>query len=204
MQAKRSDAARYVIRWRRLTVTLVAFLIAGCGLGDFDNFAPLTVFDNFRVVEEGEVYRSAQLDAESLNLVADTYGIRTVVNLRGENEGEAWYDNERAALEQAGVELVDIRFSASELPPREEVLLLYDTFLAAEYPILIHCQGGADRTGAAAAIWRMVVRGDPRETAALELSPLFGHFEVVHPEMDTLVRIFQPDREWIESQYPAP
>jgi len=136
-----------------------------------------------------------------LNLVFDEHGIRTIVNLRGENEQDAWYRNERAAAEKAGVTLVDIRMSAGQLPSRDALLLLYDTFQTAEYPILIHCQSGADRTGAASAIWRMVVRGDTREAARVELSLVYGHFEARHPEMDQLVEMFQPDRDWIAHVY---
>lgn len=173
----------------------------GCGLGELDNYAPLTVFDNFRVIDDPRAFRSAQLDSASLKLAFDTYAIRTVVNLRGENEDALWYRNERAASEGAGVALVDIRMSAGQLPSREALLLLYDTFQTAEHPILIHCQSGADRTGAAAAIWRMVVRGEPRQAAQQELSPLYGHFPARYPAMDELVRIFQPDREWIANDY---
>ena len=170
-------------------------------MGELDNYAPLTLFDNFRVIADDRAYRSAQLDAESLKLVFDTYGVRTVVNLRGENEDAAWYRNERAAAEQAGVTLVDVRMSASKLPSREALLLLYDTFQTAEYPILIHCQSGADRTGAAAAIWRMVVAGEARDVARQELSPLYGHFAGRYPEIDELIRRFEPSREWIANEY---
>jgi protein tyrosine/serine phosphatase len=179
-------------------------IVAGCGLGELDDFAPLTPTDNFHVVEPGRAYRSAQLDAESLRLVINFLGIRTVVNLRGENEDDLWYQRERAVAQETGVTLVDIRMSASELPSRADLLLLYDTFTTAEHPILIHCKSGADRTGSAAAIWRMVVLGEPRELAALQLSPFFGHFLFVHPQMDILVAIFQPDRAWIENEYPIP
>lgn len=189
---------------RMLTVTLLAYAaLVGCGIGVYDNYAPLTVFDNFRVIEEGVAYRSAQLDAASLALVFDRYGIRTVINLRGENDDEPWYRNERAAAEAAGVTHVDVRMSANALPSRAELLKLYDAFQTAEYPILIHCHGGADRTGAASAIWRRTVRGDSRQQALEELSPRYGHFEAVHPAMDELVRIFEPDRGWIENAYPG-
>lgn len=188
-------------RHLRFVIVFACAALAGCGIGELDNYAPLTVFDNFRSVEEGRAYRSAQLDATSLNLVFDEYGIRTIINLRGENEQDAWYRNERAAAEKAGVTLVDIRMSAGQLPSRDALLLLYDTFQTAEYPILIHCQSGADRTGAASAIWRMVVRGDPREAARVELSLVYGHFEARHPEMDQLVEMFQPDRDWIANVY---
>lgn len=179
-------------------------LLCACGMGELDDFPPLTILDNFHVIEDGQAYRSAQMDATSLRLVIGQYGIRTIVNLRGENEQYLWYQRERAVAEETGVELVNTPMSADSLPSRENLLLLYDTFTTAEHPILIHCQGGADRTGAAAAIWRMVVQGTAREAAALELSPLYGHFQARYPEMDRLVRIFQPDREWIDSDYPAP
>ena len=182
----------------------VCLLLVGCGLGELDDFAPLMPTDNFRVIEFGQAYRSAQLDAESFRLVIDVLGIQTVINLRGENEDELWYQQEQAAVAGSGATLVDIRTSASQLPSRENLLLLYDTFLETEYPILIHCQAGADRAGAAAAIWRMVVLGEPRELAALQLSPLYGHFVFVHPQMDYLVAIFEPDRDWIENEYPVP
>lgn len=194
---------RRMVRQRpRLVAALASFVaLCGCGFGELDNYAPLTVFDNFRVIADGQAYRSAQLDPESLKLVFQTYGIRTVINLRGENDDTLWYRNERAVAEAAGVTLINIRMSAARLPSRETLLLLYDTFQTAEYPILIHCQSGADRTGAAAAIWRMVVAGEPREVAREELSPCYGHFVTRYPAMDELIRVFQPDREWIVSEY---
>jgi len=188
----------------RMLAGLVTLTLAGCGYGVYDNFAPLRLTDNFHVIEWGRAYRSAQLDTQTLGLLVDILGIRTVVNLRGENESEPWYDNESTLLEARGVELVDVRMSANELPPRAELLKLYDTFLTAEEPILMHCRAGSDRVGAAAAIWRMVVLGDDREEAAQELCICYGHFQAATPEMDELVRIFQPDRSWIEREYPAP
>ena len=184
-----------------LVAAVALGVVGGCGLGELDNYAPLTILDNFHTVAEAQAYRSAQLDAETLKLVLDTHGIKTVINLRGENEDALWYRKERAAVAEAGVELVDIRMSAGRLPSREALLLLYDTFQSAEYPILMHCQSGADRTGAAAAIWRLVVAGEPREIAQQELSPLYGHFPARYPAMSELVRLFQPDREWIATEY---
>ncbi len=176
-------------------------LVAGCGVGELDDYAPLTLYDNFHAIERGTAYRSAQLDSTTMRLVLDEYDIKTVINLRGENPERVWYVREREAVNEAGATLVDIAMSAHSLPPREKLLALYDTFQTAEYPILMHCQAGADRSGAAAAIWRMVMRGDSREDAAWQLSPLFGHITAAAPEMDELVAMFEPSREWIVEEY---
>ncbi len=194
------NAFRACCRWSSFAACV---LLSACGFGEMDNSAPLTVLDNFRVIEDGRAYRSAQLDAESLRLVIAEYGIRTIVNLRGENDAYLWYQNERSVAAETGTALVDISMSANALPSRENLLKLYDTFKTAEYPILIHCRAGADRTGAAAAIWRMEVRGDSREAAFAELSPLNGHLAAGNSAMDRLVRMFEPSREWIENDYPG-
>ena len=84
------------------------------------------------------------------------------------------------------------------------MLKLYDTFLSTEYPILMHCKAGADRAGAASAIWLMVMMDGDRATASQQLSPEYGHIPALAPEMDELVALFQPDRDWILNEYPGP
>jgi protein tyrosine phosphatase (PTP) superfamily phosphohydrolase (DUF442 family) len=185
-------------------VGAAAVCLGGCGLGAEDGSAPLTMLDNFHAIEPGQAYRSAQLDRTSLASVLGEREIRTVINLRGENPGEAWYDAEQAVCAALDVQLVDVPMSARELPPRETLLKLYDAFMQADYPILIHCQAGADRAGAASALWRMTVLGDSRWVASQELSPLYGYFVVLKPAMTELVAMFVPEREWIENEYPAP
>ena len=124
---------------------------------------------NLYVVSEGLAYRSRQPDVELLDYAVKVLGVRTVINLRGENPGEPWYDMEAARLGELEANLINIPMSASRPPSPQVLLSLYEAFQSCEYPILIHCQGGADRTGAAAAIWRMTMLGTPREEALGEL-----------------------------------
>ncbi len=170
-----------------------------------DLVGSLGPLDNFHVMTAGRAYRSATLAPGTLRRVLQRCGIRAVINLRGENRGADWYDAERAVCEELGVRLIDVRMSAKELPSCETLLALYDALLATrDQPVLLHCKSGADRTGAAAALWRITVEGWSHGEAAHELSPFYGHFRFYHPLMDRLAGMFVPERRWIEHEYPVP
>jgi len=179
-------------------VLFVLALAAGCN--DGVPMPPGSLPFNFHVVSDGRVYRSAQPTAATLFDAITRLQLKTVLNLRGENPDETWWQNEAAVCRSTGVTLVNLPMSANELPSREMLLALYDAFAGAQYPMLIHCQSGADRTGAAAAIWRMM-NGESREAAQAELSPAYFHYEAFTPAMDLLVSVFQPDRDWIANVY---
>jgi uncharacterized protein (TIGR01244 family) len=126
----------------------------------------------------GQFYRSAQLSGQRLGEEIDRYGIKTVVNLRGENVGKGWYDDEVAATAEHGARHVDFRMSARrDLTPAQtqELLALLDT---AEQPVLVHCMSGADRTGLASVIFLQQVAGVDEEEAEWQLSPLYGHINL--------------------------
>src|SRR5689334_406916 len=64
--------------------------------------------ENFHLVVPGCVYRSGQLSPESLEDRATRNGIRSVINLRGANPGDDWYEMERAAARQHGLKFYDL------------------------------------------------------------------------------------------------
>ncbi|MBI5865381.1 MAG: tyrosine-protein phosphatase [Planctomycetes bacterium] len=151
---------------------------------------------------EGRAYRSAQPTPETLERVIRDKHVRTMVNLRGENEKELWYQREKTACEKAGVKLVNIRLSASAMPSRENLLALFELFSdPSNEPLLIHCKSGADRSGMAAGLWRMIALKEDAATAMQELSIKYGHFRAFHPQMSRMVEMFRPTREWIEQEY---
>jgi protein tyrosine/serine phosphatase len=153
------------------------------------------------VIAEGMAYRSAQPDENLLRDVIARFGIRTVINLRGQHPDEIWWQVEQQVCDDLGVELINIPMSAYHLPAPPVLLALYEALTGAEHPIWIHCMAGADRTGAAAAIWCMSVLDQSREEAAQQLSFAYGHIAAVTPAMDYLVAIFQPDPDWILQEY---
>src|SRR5262245_1472720 len=69
------------------------------------------VGSNLHVVVPGACYRSAQLSPSGLARVVRRLHIRTVINLRGPNIGEMWYDEETDAIRELGIKKVDVKLS---------------------------------------------------------------------------------------------
>ena len=143
---------------------------------------------NFHSITPGEAYRSAQLDQDELVHYIGKYQIRSVINLRGENDAERWYTVETAMCRNLGVRHYDLGLTAYAMPTALEIRELLRLFSIAPRPVLIHCKAGADRSGLAAAIWKMTIDGSPKSVAMKQLSLRFGHmpFGSTHV-MDTFI-----------------
>lgn len=88
--------------------------------------------------------------------------------------------------------------SATAMTPKwilQEMLQIFDT---AQLPIMIHCQGGADRTGEAAAIWIMEKMAGSKKDALAALSWRYGH--IACPNKDALIKAWG-GRKWLEEEY---
>ena len=128
------------------------------------------VANNFGSVEQGRLFRSAQLSARALTRVARDHRIKTILNLRGVNASKPWYQEELAATTKAGATQVDISLSASEWMSRAQLRTLVNVLDTSEYPLLIHCQWGSERTGLASAIATLLRPGSTLEDARNQLS----------------------------------
>jgi uncharacterized protein (TIGR01244 family) len=170
---------------RSLFSMLAVAAVGGAYLGS------LQLTGNFHTVIAGELYRSAQPSSSEIERYARDYGIKTVVNLRGEGDKGKWYEQEVAATEKLGMTHIDFAMLASrELTPTEAdrlVALLKD----APKPILIHCRSGADRTGLVSVIYSQQIAGIPEDKAEKQLSIVFGHVGIPY-----LSATYAMDKSW--------
>ncbi|VTS06030.1 tyrosine-protein phosphatase [Tuwongella immobilis] len=152
---------------RVLVVVVFAFLVA--------ELLRVVAFRNWHSVIPDQVYRSAQLSESALQEVIATHQIRTVLNLRGFCGDFDWYRAEMRATNAAGVSHEDITLSASRLPPPGELRRLLEVLDRSEFPILMHCRRGADRTGLAAALTVLLFTDSTLEQGLAHCSMRFGH-----------------------------
>jgi len=130
---------------------------------------------NIHTVLPGRVYRCAQPSAADLEREVKEHGIRTVVNLRGCSFPLSWYMEESRATQALDVAQEDICFSAGRLPSLPEMRRFLDVLDRAEYPLLLHCRRGADRTGLASAIVLLLKTDQPFGQARKQLGLRYGH-----------------------------
>jgi hypothetical protein len=178
-------------RWpsRRILVLLVILTSSAWALWTFH--LPLFA-NNLGVVDAGRVYRSAQPGA-NLDAFVRQHRIAAVLNLRGGWPRDPYYRNELDVAARHGIQFFDLAMSAVRRPDRHELLALIDLFRAGPFPLLIHCKQGADRTGLAAAIYRMVSLNQPPERA-------FDAFTLTHAHIPAFgtQRLHEPLREYAD------
>jgi protein tyrosine phosphatase (PTP) superfamily phosphohydrolase (DUF442 family) len=160
-------------RRRRRLIALSLGLLVAAGLVTYA-FRNPWFHGNFGVVDDGLVYRSAQPTTGLPGLVGDKK-IATVLNLRGGSENDPWYVAEVADTKRLGVDFYDLPLVATVRPSRKQLLMVLDVLDRCQYPLLIHCKSGSDRTGLVSALYLMSRKGvDPR-SAEKAFSLYYGH-----------------------------
>lgn len=171
---------------------------------------------NIGIVDPGRVIRSAQPTSRLDDMIRE-YELASILSLRGGSPKNFFYANEVRATNEAGVSFYDLPLSATRRPKRRELLLLIDVLNRCEYPLLIHCKSGADRTGLASGIYRMEVLGQPPEQAKEAFTVLHSHVpwfgtQHLHEPFDEygawlarhgLAHAPGRFREWVKNDYRA-
>ena len=130
-------------------------------------------FDNFHVVVEERIYRSAQLSGHKLRKIIKKNRIRTIINLKG-LKTNINYKIESEIANKNNVKLSNIKFSAHELPSYLKLNTLIYTLINAEKPILIHRHRGADRSGMAGALALAIEKDPPLSVLKKQFSLRYG------------------------------
>jgi protein tyrosine/serine phosphatase len=101
------------------------------------------------------LYRGGQPEKDGFAYLK-SQGIRTVINLRDEN------NDEEPIVKDLGMNYVRIPMSVtvnSKIPAADITRYFEILNDPANYPIFIHCRRGADRTGAMVGFYRIAVEG---------------------------------------------
>lgn len=167
--------------------------------------------DNVREVVPGKLYRSAQLTIPALDELLARNHIVSVVSLRKDDPPAPEFALETAHLAELGLAHENIPMSPTRLPKPEAIASLVARFDQGPYPMLVHCEEGADRTGFAMVVW-LVLYGEKSiaEARASELSIRNGHFSFGQAHaMDDFFELYgrtargQSLREWMLGTYPS-
>jgi hypothetical protein len=125
---------------------------------------------NFAVLKPGRIYRSGQMSPSALRRTLREHHIKTVLNLRGPNPQDAWYRDELATTLAAGATQIDIPLSSCVWMSRIQFRTLVRVLETCEYPLLLHCAWGSERTGITAAAAELLTPGSTLASARQQLA----------------------------------
>lgn len=135
---------------------------------------------NFAALQPGRLYRSGQMHPGILARTLRKHRIKTVINLRGPNHREAWYRDEVAATLGAGATQVDIPLSSCVWMSRIQLKTMIKVLETCEYPALVHCSWGSERTGLGSAVSELLRPGSTLADARAQLSPRYLYVRLGH------------------------
>lgn len=196
-----TDSSSEIRKPRSLGFRILQGLLWGILLAYLGEIGRMIFTHNQHVVLEDRVYRTAQLNPQGLRDFVGEHHISTVINLRGRPISD-WYPAETQVSQQLAIGQEDVTLSACRLPAPSEIRRLIHLLDRVEYPVLLHCQQGADRSGLASVIVLLLYSDADYETARRQCSPRYGHFPVFHTkEMD---RFFDMYEAWLAGNPHSP
>lgn len=109
----------------------------------------------FAVVDQDQIYRSGLPTIEQLEYLRETYDIATVISLSGDVTER--YRTLEQFLEEQDFKHVNLPMMNEAHPPLQQVTtFLHEMGDSNNWPILVHCGAGVDRTGMMIALHRIV------------------------------------------------
>lgn len=164
---------RFFIKFvKLLSVAAFAFFVATVGF----YVSQKCYHNNFHVVEDGVMYRSAQPTAEDIKRYKDEYGIKTIISLKKKQPTKQWWIDETTESKKLGITHYDVALSSTMVAPMYRMIELTKLMRDVPRPVLVHCEGGSDRTGLAMALYFYTRKHmKPEKAESKGLSILYGH-----------------------------
>jgi len=146
--------------------------------------------------------RSAQPNPKHLKEIVEKYKTKKIINLRGSNPESKWYQDEQETCQKLGLELINIRLTATAMPSQKNILEIIDAARKIDSQTHIHCKGGAERTGLFAGIYLLLNDFKPKE-ALKQVSLRFG---VLNPYQRRFFRAYKKSypqslESWVQQTY---
>lgn len=184
--------------WRGVLVTIVVALVVAVPL--LYSSHRQTTMRNFRVVEDGVLYRSGQLSPTAFERVLDEYGIKLVITLRTSRDParpypDEWEQSICDARQVKHVRIVPRVWGPDNngaIPAEENVKKFLELMDCKEnQPVLVHCFAGIHRTGTMCAIFRMEYHDWPADRAIEEMRICGFDAEDMHEHIEGYLRSYQ-------------
>jgi protein tyrosine/serine phosphatase len=198
--------------------TLIIILIIGVPISSYWGFMYISEKNpllNFEVVEKGKLLRTGQPRIGDLKVIMSEEKIGTIISLRNKEEKENldW-------IKENNIKLVVLKMKADDPPTPGQVGVFFDIMrgdtvdfpsytdsvrgkktiglnklqspMKLPFPVLIHCEGGADRAGVMVALYQMAFQGLSVEEAKKEMKSHW-HIPFVHPAQFEFLGRVGPD-----------
>ena len=185
----RVHSGRRLVRWGLLILGILVLIPLGYYL-----YVVLWA-SNFHTVVPGQVYRSAAPLGDDIEDWCQDYGLKSIVDLRADGVSST-YPDEQTAADRAGAKLIYLRLSANKLPDGPMLRELIRVIETAPKPMLLHCQGGADRASLASFIAAMAIGGQDYRQAEKQFSIRYFQLQDDLP----ITRVLHLYRHWCRQQ----
>ena len=172
----------------RCSLLCAIVLASGCTHGA-QAPPPRDALHNYAEVDPGRLYRAARCDATGIRQLVENDHIRTVVNLADK-------DDDCEAIHGCGLRYFHLRSDATTQNTRQMKQFLSLMNDPANWPVYVHCDRGADRTGEAVGAYRIVYQNWTPQQAIDEL-PKYHYFGLLGEPKKFLRSLTPGDRSVI-------
>ena len=132
------------------TVIALVWATSALGMGK-----PMPDLPRFDEVVSAKIYRGAQPSEAGFQILASDFKIRTVLDLR--NEDQKQIDWEHQVVKSLGMDFISVPTSSILSPNDWDMEYIEDVLENPKhYPIFVHCQHGRDRTGLVIGLYRVL------------------------------------------------